>query len=145
MNREKNYNKLFNSSPYIGVLDPLCIKKKAKESTGGSTSTLRYSSDPTLFTPSSMDSLPSLNGSGSLVEPSTLSHRTHSPHKPPSKGGEHYSHNDGELPGLVPSPVMSSHSLTTLNTGNTLNFNTIEIVSKLKICLLFHCYYIFTI
>lgn len=145
MNREKNYNKLFNSSPHIGVLDPLCIKKKAKESTGGSTSTLRYSSDPTLFTPSSMDSLPSLNGSGSLVEPSTLLHRTHSPHKPPSKGGEHYSHNDGELPGLVPSPVMSSHSLTTLNTGNTLNFNTIEIVSRLKICLLFLCYYIFTI
>ena len=121
MNREKNYNKLFNSSPYIGVLDPLHIKKKAKESTGGSTSTLRYSSDPSLFTPSSMDSLPSLNGSGSLLEPSTLPHRTQSPHKLPSKGGEHCSHNDGELPGLVPSPVMSSHSLTTLNTGNTLN------------------------
>jgi hypothetical protein len=29
INREKNYNKLFNATPLTGILDPLQIKKKS--------------------------------------------------------------------------------------------------------------------
>ena len=58
MNREKNYNKLFNANPLVGVLDPLCSKKKAL--VGVTSSSSRHSSAPSLYSSSAVESLPAL-------------------------------------------------------------------------------------
>lgn len=84
MNREKNYNKIFNANPHVGVLDPLiskvsilqslllilkgwhhyitfCLQKKKVSETGG----VRYSSAPSLVSP-----LPTESLTGTLPAPS---------------------------------------------------------------------------
>lgn len=48
VNREQNYNKIFNANPIIGVLDPLQAKKKITAKDDIST---RHSSAPSLVTP----------------------------------------------------------------------------------------------
>lgn len=60
INREKNYNKLFNATPLIGVIDPLHVKKQQRH---GSNSSSTYSSTPSLI--SVEDSLPSMVGGSS--------------------------------------------------------------------------------
>jgi hypothetical protein len=69
MNREKNYNKLFNAKPYVGVLDPLqahvsklilmlsprhyiaCSSMKQKKKRVSEVGGVRYSSAPSLVSP----------------------------------------------------------------------------------------------
>lgn len=59
MNREKNYNKLFNANPHVGILDPLSIKKSASLSVAMTDGSLRHASAPSLYSPTeAMPTLP---------------------------------------------------------------------------------------
>lgn len=92
MNREKNYNKLFNANPHVGVLDPLHSKKKAMDAIANSS--MRHASAPTLYSPSAVESLPVLPVAAASKKPS----------KPISMSYHQLQHNSHELPVLVPSP-----------------------------------------
>ena len=70
MNREKNYNKLFNANPLVGILDPLCSKKKAHASVASSSS--RHSSAPSLYSSSAVESLPALPALPTANKPSKV-------------------------------------------------------------------------
>lgn len=89
MNREKNYNKLFNANPHVGVLDPLHGKKKAVDAIASSS--MRHSSAPTLYSPTTVESLPLLPVPAASKKPSKPSYHQ-------------LQHSNHELPVLVPSP-----------------------------------------
>lgn len=106
-NREKNYNKLFNVNPHIGVLDPLQFKKKGVTDGSLSSGSLRHASAPSLCssltTTADTPYTPSVAGSSSLAKQQSKpyhtnarvsSHPLHSGHIP-------------DLPGLIPSPNLS--------------------------------------
>ncbi len=97
VNREKNYNQVFNANPQIGVLDPLKGKKK---STAPSSATRHTHASSLIPSQSGTNSLPN------IISSSTIDNRDYTPFHlcktpPPSFAS---SVQDLELPGLSPSP-----------------------------------------
>lgn len=96
VNREKNYNKLFNANPLVGVIDPLCAKKKGG-SVPSSPASSRHSSAPTLQLPTAVESLPAL----SVAAPSASKS---------SKTTGYHQLKQSSLPALVSSSPKVSHT-----------------------------------
>ena len=65
VNREKNYNKIFNATPLIGVFDPLHVKKHVSSSVASGQSS-------TASIISIEDSLPQLINSSSSIRTNSI-------------------------------------------------------------------------
>ena len=100
VNREKNYNKLFNANPLVGVIDPLCAKKKGG-SVPSSPASSRHSSAPTLQLPTAVESLPALSVAAPSVSKSS---------KTTVLPGGYHQLKQSSLPALVSSSPKVSHT-----------------------------------
>lgn len=123
VNREKNYNRVFNANPQVGVLDPLKGKKKTAASTNSSVfspSAMRFSSAPDLVpTRSEVNSLPSISSISAVDyrdyhQSPQLSRFYQSPSSPSLKTTLNHAapiqnNHDVELPGLILSPSPKFH------------------------------------
>ena len=112
MNREKNYNRVFNVNPQIGILDPLKGKRRPLIST--TPSAMRFSSAPNLvpYKTESNNSLPTISSI------SSLNYKDHPRSSPQLSSQSLHDHtlvvqNDYDTFGLTPSPPFHKPHYTT--------------------------------
>ena len=104
-NRERNYNKLFNVNPNVGVLDPLQFKRKAMADDSLLSGSSRHSSAPSLITSLSLSADTPLTHS-SVTASSLAKQQQPKLHHASS----HVNSKPQHLPGLIPSPTLSPAS-----------------------------------
>ncbi len=105
MNREKNYNKVFNANPQIGVLDPLKGKRRSPQLISSTPSAMRFSSAPNLVPLKSENkmTLPTI-GSNNSLDYRDNPHRHSTPQLYPHESNhDHTSLVQNDF-GLIPNP-----------------------------------------